>query len=172
MLPDQAVAAAHRAGHARILAGPGTGKTRTLVGLVAGLINDGAASSEEILCLTFTRAAAAGLRAKVAREIEPAEPPSVYTLHGFALRQLMAANVNVGAGRGHARVADDWEERHIILEDLKVLLNEGDVRDVRRRLARLAAAWEADPDPAVEDHHPDNELVGHCASIGPTIATS
>jgi DNA helicase II / ATP-dependent DNA helicase PcrA len=84
----------------------------------------------------------------------------VYTLHGYALRQLMAARVNVGSGRGHARVADDWEERHIVEEDLKALLGETRVKRVRERLARLAAAWEASPDPAVEDRHPDNELVG------------
>lgn len=28
-------------------------------------------------------------------------------------------NINVGSGRGRARVADDWEERQIVEEDLK-----------------------------------------------------
>ena len=71
LLPEQQAAAAHRQGHARLLAGPGTGKTRTLVALIAGLIQDGTACADEILCLTFTRAAAAGLRAKVAHAIAP-----------------------------------------------------------------------------------------------------
>lgn len=98
LLPEQQAAAAHRQGHARLLAGPGTGKTRTLVALIAGLIQDGTACADEILCLTFTRAAAAGLRAKVAHAIAPAEPPTVYTMHGYALRQLMAAKHQRGLG--------------------------------------------------------------------------
>ncbi len=82
---------------------------------------------------------------KIAMAIARTEPPPVYTLHAYALRQLMAARVNVGSGSGHARVADDWEERHIVEEDLKVLLGETRVKSVRDRIARLAAAWEANP---------------------------
>lgn len=84
LLPEQSMAANHRGSHARLLAGPGTGKTRTLVELVASLINERTASADEILCLTFTRAAAAGLRRKVKVAIGTADPPEVYTLHGFA----------------------------------------------------------------------------------------
>ena len=160
LLPEQAMAAAHRARHARLLAGPGTGKTRTLVELVISLINDGSATAGEILCLTFTRAAAAGLRSKIRRGIGEATPPDVYTLHGYALRQLMARSVDVGSGRGRARVADDWEERHIVEEDLKDLLRETNVKNVRMRLTNLASAWESGPEPGVEDRYPDSALVG------------
>lgn len=52
-LPEQADAAAHRGADARLLAGPGTGKTWTLVEYVVGLINAGCSPSE-IVCLTFT----------------------------------------------------------------------------------------------------------------------
>jgi DNA helicase II / ATP-dependent DNA helicase PcrA len=160
LLGDQKVAAAHRDRHARLLAGPGTGKTRTLVELVASLINDGSATAPEILCLTFTRAAAAGLKSKIAKGIGEADLPPVSTLHGYALQQHMARNVDVGSGRGRARVADDWEERNIVEEDLKVLLEETKIKDVRTRLANLASAWESSPNPGVEERHPDNALVG------------
>ncbi len=160
LLPEQAAAAAHRGSHARLLAGPGTGKTKTLVELVASLITEGTARADEILCLTFTRAAAAGLRRKIKFAIGTAEPPDVYTLHGFALRQLMARGIDIGAGRGNARVADDWEERHIVEEDLKRLLGEDDIRDVRRRLRDLAAAWESTAEAGVEARHSDPELIG------------
>ena len=159
-MPDQALAAAHRNRHARLLAGPGTGKTRTIVELVASLINDGAATAPEILCLTFTRAAAAGLKSKIAKGIGEADLPPVSTLHGYALQQLMARNVDLGSGRGRARVADDWEERNIVEEDLKVLLGETRIKAVRDRLANLASAWESSPEPGVEERHPDNALVG------------
>ncbi len=160
LLPEQAAAAAYRGGDARLLAGPGTGKTRVLVELVASLIRNGLARPDEILCLTFTRAAAAGLRRKIKLALVDVEPPEVYTLHGFALRQLMAQQIDVGAGRGRARVADDWEERNVVEEDLKVLLGERDVRQVRARLRDLAAAWESSDEAGIEERHEDPALIG------------
>lgn len=82
-LREQGIAASHRGGNARLLAGPGTGKTRTLVDLVSSLIASGDAELSEILCLTFTRAAAAGLRSKIKRTLGGGADPSVYTLHGL-----------------------------------------------------------------------------------------
>src|SRR6476660_3482441 len=55
--PEQAKAAIHGDGPLLIIAGAGTGKTRTLVYRVAHLIEKGAAP-ERILLLTFTRRAA------------------------------------------------------------------------------------------------------------------
>ena len=54
---EQAAAAAHGAGPLLVIAGAGTGKTRTLVYRVAHLIEKGA-PPERILLLTFTRRAA------------------------------------------------------------------------------------------------------------------
>jgi DNA helicase II / ATP-dependent DNA helicase PcrA len=160
MACEERPAAHHRGNHARLLAGPGTGKTRTLVELVASLINEGTASPEQILCLTFTRAAAAGLRRKVRAAIRSGEAPEVYTLHGFALRPLMARRVDVGAGPGLGRVADEWEERHVIEEDLKKLLGEDTVRKVRKRLRDLASAWDSTPEAGIEERHGDAQLIG------------
>src|ERR1035437_3891873 len=114
LLSEQAMAAAHRGGDARLLAGPGTGKTRTLVAHVAGLIAAGVPANE-ILCLTFTRAAAASFRKKVSDRLGPdVAGPEVYTLHAFALKVLMQRRVDLGSGRGRARVAADWEERFVV----------------------------------------------------------
>jgi DNA helicase-2/ATP-dependent DNA helicase PcrA len=55
--PEQAAAAAHGDGPLLIIAGAGTGKTRTLVHRVAHLIDRGV-RAERILLLTFTRRAA------------------------------------------------------------------------------------------------------------------
>ncbi len=156
LLEEQERAAREVEADARLLAGPGTGKTMTLVEHVATLLGAGVPASG-ILCLTFTRAAAAGLRRKIRDAIGGAEPPGVFTLHGFALGQLMRKHVDVGSGRGRLRVADDWEERHVVEEDLKRLLEVPDVRDVRRRLRALASAWETTPDAPPED---DPALLG------------
>lgn len=143
-LPEQAAAASHRGSDARLLAGPGTGKTRTLIEHVVGLIREGVLPSD-ILCVTFTRAAAAGFRKKITDALGPgADLPEVATLHAFALRQLMKRRANIGSGRGRARVADDWEERYVVREDLARILATT-VTDVKKRLAVLAAAWETEP---------------------------
>jgi DNA helicase-2/ATP-dependent DNA helicase PcrA len=134
-----------------LLAGPGTGKTTTLIEHVVGLLHEGVAP-ERILCLTFTRAAAAGFRRRIARALPTGTvPPDVYTLHAFALKVLMARRVNLGSGRGQARVADDWEERFIVREDLKRILGTT-LTDVKIRLSALSAAWETAPGtaPAVD----------------------
>ena len=55
--PEQAAAAMHGDGPLLIIAGAGTGKTRTLVYRVAHLIDRGI-SAERLLLLTFTRRAA------------------------------------------------------------------------------------------------------------------
>lgn len=158
---EQDAAAAHRAGNARLLAGPGTGKTRTIVELVLSLIASGDAAANEILCLTFTRAAAAGLRSKLTKALGKGNPvPEVYTLHGFALRQLLARHADLGAGTPRPRIADDWEERHIVDEDLKVILGEDKIKDVQARLGALAAAWETRPEDDPSTVTADAPLIG------------
>lgn len=55
--PEQRAAVRHPGGPLLILAGAGTGKTTTLCGRVAWLVNEGV-QPERILLLTFTRRAA------------------------------------------------------------------------------------------------------------------
>ena len=64
--PQQAAAATHTDGPLLIIAGAGTGKTRTLVYRVAHLIERGVAA-ERILLLTFTRRAAQEMLSRVER---------------------------------------------------------------------------------------------------------
>jgi DNA helicase-2/ATP-dependent DNA helicase PcrA len=64
--PEQAAAATHPAGPLLIVAGAGTGKTRTLVYRVAHLIQSGV-RPERILLLTFTRRASQEMLARAER---------------------------------------------------------------------------------------------------------
>ena len=79
---------AHIGSNARLLAGPGTGKTFCLARRIEYLISEQGISPEEIVALTFTRAAAAELRNRVQERLglEGDEGPRITTLHSFALR--------------------------------------------------------------------------------------
>ena len=58
-LSDEQISAIAGAGHnTLVLAGAGTGKTTTIVGYIAWLLNTGTATPEEILVLSFTKASA------------------------------------------------------------------------------------------------------------------
>src|SRR5678815_530433 len=69
--PQQAAAATHGDGPLLIIAGAGTGKTRTLVYRVATLIDRGV-PPERILLLTFTRRAAHEMLSRAERLVGPA----------------------------------------------------------------------------------------------------
>jgi DNA helicase II / ATP-dependent DNA helicase PcrA len=86
--PEQAAAATHGDGPLLIVAGAGTGKTRTLVYRVAHLIESGT-KAERILLLTFTRRAAQEMISRVERLVG-SESRAVHggTFHGTAHRLL------------------------------------------------------------------------------------
>ncbi len=85
--------AALRAGPAPvlILAGPGAGKTRVLIGRLQRLLEEGA-RPQELLAVTFTRRAAGELRERLNAALpQLAALPQCDTLHGLAWGELRAA---------------------------------------------------------------------------------
>ncbi len=87
----QREAVAASLGHARILAGAGSGKTRVLVHRIAWLIQAEGFSPANILAVTFTNKAAAEMRGRI--EDILGYPPGgmwVGTFHGLAHRLLRA----------------------------------------------------------------------------------
>ena len=142
LLEDQKKAAAHVGNHARILAGPGTGKTLTLTRHVCFLVADMGIDPNRILAFTFTRAAARELAQRVASELGGDRSPRISTLHSFALRQLLQNEAAMTTLPKPLRIADDWEERNIVLEDLKDLLELSRLREARDLLNELSADWQ------------------------------
>lgn len=143
LLPDQRTAAAHSGNHARLLAGPGTGKTLTLTRHICFLVAEQNVSPESILAVTFTRAAAWELRQRVKNELGEGRCPRISTLHSFALRQLLRNATRISDLPQPLRIADDWEERNIILEDLKVMLELKQISEARALLNELSADWQS-----------------------------
>ncbi|MDO0911942.1 ATP-dependent DNA helicase [Streptomyces sp. DT2A-34] len=79
----------HATGPMLVLAGPGTGKTTTLVESVAARIARGG-DPERILVLTFSRKAAVELRDRMALRIGAARAPQATTFHSFCYALVRA----------------------------------------------------------------------------------
>ncbi|MFI9600781.1 ATP-dependent helicase [Streptomyces sp. NPDC052043] len=79
----------HRTGPLLVLAGPGTGKTTTLVESVAARIARGQ-DPERILVLTFSRRAAVDLRDRMALRTGAAHVPQATTFHSFCYALVRA----------------------------------------------------------------------------------
>ncbi len=83
----------HKGGPLLVLAGPGTGKTTTLVESVAARIARGG-DPERILVLTFSRKAAVELRDRMALRIGAARAPQATTFHSFCYALVRAHQDN------------------------------------------------------------------------------
>lgn len=128
--------------HARLLAGPGTGKTRTLTKRILWLITEKNIPPEQILVLTFTRVAASELRRNLEDDLKGTEIglPRISTLHSFALRQILR-NASLTRLPQPLRIADDYEEREIIIEEIRDLVGKN-VKETKNLLKELSADWE------------------------------
>jgi len=123
--------------HARVLAGPGTGKSATLVALIEDLL--GQDDPPRIKLLTFTRTATTELAGKVAAHPHAAaERPS--TVHSFAL-SVLVRNPGAGGLPQPLRIADTWEQKNVVNRTLSRRL--GIRLDRIDNLFReMAANWE------------------------------
>lgn len=106
--PTQADAIAHRGSPLLVQAGPGTGKTRALLGRVHALIDDGVDPSR-ILVLTFSNEAARDLRRRLAASA-PTDAVRLWagTFHAFGLELLRKYGTQMGRP-GPVKVLDRVE---------------------------------------------------------------
>jgi superfamily I DNA/RNA helicase/RecB family exonuclease len=119
-----------------VLAGPGTGKTTTLVEAVVDRISRRGVDPERILALTFSRRAAADLRERVtARLVRTTREPLARTFHSYAFGVLRRQAAE--RGEPTPRLLSGPEQDHMIRELLR-----GDV-------AGGAADWPAQLRPAL-----------------------
>ena len=122
--------------HARILAGPGTGKSATVIMLMARVA---ALGGKHGRLLTFTRAATRELEEKLAEHDEDLGRPT--TVHSFAISTLLS-NPATSALPEPIRIADEWEWKELIRVHLKALVG-CDLPRVERAQAELASNWES-----------------------------
>src|SRR5205823_2689464 len=95
----------------RLLAGPGTGKTKCLVHRVAFLREVLGVEMQDVVFITFTRAAAKEIRRRLTTFFGLPEDalPRARTLHSHALSLMLAHSVHAGIDFP-LRVPNDYEE--------------------------------------------------------------
>ncbi len=100
--PAQKNAIAWRDGPVLVLAGPGTGKTRTLVGRIMSLLEEGI-PPEDMAAVTFTRRAAEELLDRLAALLPRERIPRADTLHALALEHWQGEKPAILSGEGALR---------------------------------------------------------------------
>jgi DNA helicase-2/ATP-dependent DNA helicase PcrA len=91
---EQLDSATANMGYNLIIASAGTGKTSTIVGRIAYLLNSGI-KPEEILLLTFTNKASIEMKNRVAKFFNNAEKIEAGTFHSVSYRWLKKLNKNI-----------------------------------------------------------------------------
>jgi superfamily I DNA/RNA helicase/RecB family exonuclease len=120
--PTQQAVVDHPLGPLLVLAGPGTGKTTTIVEAVATRIEAGV-DPEQILVLTFSRKAAAELRGRITTRVgQTIREPLARTFHSYAYGVLRRAAVL--RGEAPPRLLTSAEQDAVIAELLR-----GDVEE-------------------------------------------
>ncbi len=127
---EQQIAAEYMDGPALVLAGPGTGKTTTLVGRYQHLLTKGV-PAEKILSCTFSKKAADELKSRIgaATEIHTKQLP-IGTFHALSVRILRSIGEPIGVPKNFDIWAKDWERKKVVEGFLKELIDEGVYEDV------------------------------------------
>jgi len=138
-LSGQVIDIGRYGGHSlRIFAGPGTGKTFSLMRRIARLLEEGI-EPEKILLVTFTRLATMDLVRKVNElGVEGADRIYAKTLHSFAFSILMRSQVMQSTQRIPRSVLK--HEQLPLLHDLKKQ-RLGNITQLRKDVRAFESAW-------------------------------
>lgn len=114
-------------GHVAVIAGPGTGKTHTLVGAVLDRL-DSDIDPNTILLLTFTNKAADELTARLKRSRQ-GNSPLATTFHAWAYQQIKE-------DLGDKKLIDNFTQRQLLLELKKQTGTKQTVRELGLLIGR------------------------------------
>lgn len=142
--PEQRVAALATDGPVLILAGAGSGKTRTLVLRIAHLLRGAGVEARRILAVTFTNRAAAEMRERVAAVVgAEARGVTLCTFHSLGARVLREHGERIGLPQRFSIYGPGEQTaivRRILAEEVRVVATAGeDDYDPKRVIARISA---------------------------------
>ena len=122
-----------------VIAGPGTGKTRTLAERAAWLVEERGAKPAELTALTFTNRAAAELRTRLEKRLgkRAARAMTIGTFHAVCLELL-----------GDAPLAGPYEQRAAAAAALEALGRKGSPAALLRAISRWKTGMDQEEDPA------------------------
>jgi DNA helicase-2/ATP-dependent DNA helicase PcrA len=118
--PPQRKAVQHGEGPLLILAGAGSGKTRTLTHRVAWLIRELRVPPWAILAVTFTNKAAAEMKERLTRLLGDEELPWVSTFHAACVR-ILRREIAVLGFTSDFTIYDDQDQQRLLKEVLREL---------------------------------------------------
>ena len=135
--PKQREAVTYDGGPLLILAGPGTGKTRTLTARIAYLIQNRGIEPGNILALTFTNKAAAEMRSRLQSQLSAPrglEEIHLHTFHALGLSILKTHARCTGRNSGFSLI--DENDRLAVVRSLPGMLKDA-VRSVCNEISSL-----------------------------------
>lgn len=132
--PQQLEAVNYDAGPCLIVAGAGTGKTKTLTTKIAKLIADGYHPAR-ILAVTFTNKAAQEMRERV----DPLVPGAgkkvwIHTFHSFGVRILRQNAQALGLSRDFA-IYDDSDQKKVV----SLILEQMGIKDPKKEISQIVS---------------------------------
>ena len=145
-----------------ILAGAGSGKTRTITYKIAHVISQGKCRPEQILAVTFTNKAAAEMRSRVEGILADLDTaPLICTFHSFSARMLRRHAELVGYERDFTICDTDDQKRVLKVVYDQLGLTDSDLSlDRSRRTISRAKNSSCDADQMLQNaRDPDEELI-------------
>lgn len=128
--PEQKNAAVTTEGALRVVAGPGTGKTRTLTSRYCYLASDLGIAPGNILCATFTNRAASKMKRRVRAELGDMDLGYICTFHAFCV-QLLKEDIHVLNFPKNFIILDTEDQKGMLLKifaDMNLTLRDATVR--------------------------------------------
>ena len=129
--PQQRSAATATEGYIRVVAGAGSGKTRTLTARYLYLVEMLGISTANILCVTFTNKAAAEMKKRIRRQLPDQDLGRITTFHGFCVG-LLKEDCHVVQYPSTFIVLDEEDKESIlrrVFEDLGITSREMTVKE-------------------------------------------
>ncbi|MCC7490896.1 MAG: UvrD-helicase domain-containing protein [Fimbriimonadaceae bacterium] len=141
--PAQRQAAGHVGGPLLIIAGAGSGKTRTLTHRIAHLVLDRGVPASSILAVTFTNKAANEMKARIAALVGPAARAMwVGTFHSICARLLRIHAAQVGLQRDFSIFDED--DKNAVLKRLLTKQNLDPTRFPPKTIGWQISEWKND----------------------------
>lgn len=153
---EQTTAVRATEGYVRVIAGAGSGKTKTLVNRFVYLVNELGVAPNRILCITFTNKAAGEMRYRLRRLLDTdADISYINTYHGFCHLVLQEDIVKINYPPSFSIL--DPEDQKLILreiyEELDLSVKDFTYRDILDSIGKFKHThrhqypqWLADPE--------------------------